>query len=149
MQVRILDILADPDKPDVWPLKLKVFKSEMRERENLPHEYGSTGLLCKFYCHRNEAFLVSDPLGEDENPLEKEELDKITNLEKCHECIKEEVIDGVLYHEDGGSMKFFVVDREIAVMYPMELRDGSIEQNFINRYPAECKEMGIEAPYTE
>ena len=61
------------------------------------------------------------------------ELAKITNLDGCFTCIKQEVIDGVLFHEKDAVMKFFVIDREIPVMYPLELRDASIEQNFINR----------------
>jgi len=148
MQLRLLDILADPDQPDVWPLKLKIFKSEERERENLPHPHQSTGLLCKFYCYTNKSYLVSDPLGDDEKTLSKDELDKVTDLDGCYTCIKQEVLDGVLYHEQDEKLKFFVIDREIPVMYPLELRDSSIEQNFINRYEQECKEMSINAPYS-
>ena len=46
MQYRLMDILADPDNPEIWPLKLKVFKSEKRERHNKPGPHESTGLLC-------------------------------------------------------------------------------------------------------
>jgi len=148
MQLRLLDILADPDNPKHWPLKLKVFKSEQREREKQPHPHDSTGLLCKFYCHKYNAYLVEDPLGPNEKTKSKKELAEISTLDKCLSCIEEEVIDGVLYHEKEEKLKFFVIDREIPVMYPLELRDEAIEQNFINRYSEECKEMGINSPYT-
>ena len=44
-------------------------------------------------------------------------------------------------------LKFFVVDREIPVMYPLELRDKEIEGNFINRNKADCEKMNISKPY--
>ena len=88
-----MDILADPDNPEIWPLKLKVFKSEKRERNNKPGPHESTGLLCKFYCYKFDSMLVNDPLSENEKTKEKAELDKITNYNTCLECIEEEVID--------------------------------------------------------
>jgi len=142
-----MDILADPDNPNHWPLELKVFKSEQRERQEKPHPHDSTGLLCKFFCKKFDSFLVNDPLGENEKTKSKEELADITDLKTCYSCIEEEVIDGVLYHQKEDELKFFVIDREIPVMYPIELRDNEIEQNFINRYPDECKELGIVKPF--
>lgn len=147
MQIRLMDILADPDNPEFWPLKLKVFKEEKRERNSKPHPHDSTGLLCKFYCKKFDEMLVKNPLGDNEETLSKEELKEVTTLETCYKCIEDEIIDGILYHEEEDELKFFVIDREIPVMYPLELRDNGIEQNFINRYPEQCEEMGITKPY--
>ena len=40
-----------------------------------------------------------------------------------------------------------MVDREIPVMYPLELRDKEIEGNFINRNKGDCEKMNISKPY--
>ena len=54
----------------------------------------------------------------------------------------------VLYYlKFNDKLKFFVVDREIPVMYPLELRDKEIEGNFINRNKADCEKMNISKPY--
>ena len=147
-QLRLLDILADPDDPSKWPLKLKVFKSEIKDRKQIPRPHENSGLLCKFYCYRKNKYLVSDPLGDDEKLLEKSELDKIVTLKECHECIREEIIDGLLYHGEGSDLKWFIIDREIAVMYPLDIRDSEQERIFIERYPNEMKENGIKEPYS-
>ena len=147
MQYRLMDILADPDNPEIWPLKLKVFKSEKRERNNKPGPHESTGLLCKFYCYKFDSMLVNDPLSENEKTKEKAEINKITNYNTCLKCIEEEVIDGVIFHNQNDKLKFFVVDREIPVMYPLELRDKEIEGNFINRNTVDCEKMNISKPY--
>lgn len=149
MQLRLMDILADPDNPEQWPLKLKVFKSEIRNRKVKPHAHETTGLLCKFFCQKFEKFLVSDPLGKDEKTLPREELSKITALDTCYECVKEEIIDGILYHENEKRLKWFIIDREIPVMYPLELREKKMEEAFINRYEAECKDIGITQAYED
>jgi len=148
-QLRLLDILADPDDPSKWPLKLKVFKSESKDRKQIPRPHESSGLLCKFYCYRKDSYLVTDPLGENEKILEQSELDKIVNLTECHECIQEEIVDGLLYHGEDSDLKWFIIDREIAVMYPLEIRDAEQERKFIEKYLDEMKKFGIEEPYSQ
>lgn len=145
MQRRLMDILADPDNPSIWPLKLKIFKSDMRDRKIIPHPH-ENGLLCKFYCHLKDKFLVSDPLGDSEKSLPKDQLSKITNFEQCVECIKLEIIDGMIYHSENDEIKWFIIDREIPVMYPEELRDQSQERIFITNNKKECDDLGIVAP---
>lgn len=145
MQRRLMDILADPDNPDYWPLKLEIFKSEMRKREKLPHPH-ENGILCKFYCHQQDKFLVIDPLGENEQSLSKDKIDKITVLQNCYECIKEEIIDGILYHIREEKIKWFIIDREIPVMFPIDLRDVKQERKFISNYKADCAKLKINKP---
>ncbi|OLS19055.1 MAG: hypothetical protein HeimC2_43020 [Candidatus Heimdallarchaeota archaeon LC_2] len=145
MQRRLLDILADPDNPSNWPLKLDIFKSEEKERKILPHPH-ENGLLCKFYCHLKDQFLVSDPLGEEEKPLDEEKLLKITTIDECFQCIKLEIVDGMLYHNNDDEIKWFMIDREIPVMYPIELRDISQEQLFISNFKEQCENLGIKSP---
>lgn len=145
MQRRLLDVLADPDAPDFWPLKLEIFKSEERERKQPTHPHPN-GLYCKFYCFLKDKYLVSDPLGDDEAPLPKEEVEKITTLDECYTCTKLEVIDGVLYHKKQDSVKWFMIDREIPVMYPLELREYNAEQEFIEKYKSEFQKLGIKGP---
>ena len=147
MQLRLMDILADPDNPSIWPLKLKIFKSIEKERNVKPHPHDTTGLLCKFYCKKYETFLVTDPLGENEKTLSNDKLDEITNLEKCYSCISTEVIDGIIYHEKNEKLKWFIIDREIPVMYPLNLREKKMEEDFITRYKSECDKLGITEYY--
>ena len=40
-----------------------------------------------------------------------------------------------------------MVDREIAVMLPLELREKQQEIEFIKKYSKQCKEMGIAEPF--
>ncbi|MHA2098628.1 MAG: hypothetical protein ACW99A_08065 [Candidatus Kariarchaeaceae archaeon] len=145
MQRRLLDILADPDNPSIWPLKLEIFKSEERDRKIIPHPH-ENGLLCKFYCHLKNEYLVSDPLGENEKALSVEDLNEISNFDQCTNCIKLEIIDGILYHNENKEIKWFIVDREIPVMYPLELRDISQERIFIENNKENCEKLGIKAP---
>jgi uncharacterized protein YbaR (Trm112 family) len=135
MQLRLLDILADPDDSSRWPLKIHIINKETRKRENKPVPHESTNLLCKFYCAKNGEFLVSDPLGENETTLEKSKLDKIVKLGECYDCIKDEITEAIIYTEVEGKIKWFIVDREIAVMYPLNLRDRKQEESFFRKHP--------------
>lgn len=134
MQLRLLDILADPDDPSRWPLDIHVITQETRERttELIPHK--STGLLCKFYCARKKEFLVSDPLGDNEKTLSSTELNEIVTFDECKTCVEDEIIDAIIFYDVNGTKKWFLVDREIAVMYPLNLRDPKQEKAFFNRH---------------
>ncbi len=138
-----MDILADPDDPDQWPLKLKILKEEKREIEKTPMPHESTGLLCKFYCYRKDKYLVSDPLGKNEKVLPNEELSKIVTLDECYECIKTEVLDGILYHDNKGERKWFIVFDGIAVMHGLEERNTRVENAFFRKYPDIREEMNL------
>ncbi len=144
MQLRLLDVLADPDKPERWPLQLKVLKSETRTRSVDPIPHKESGLLCRFYCARKSKYLVENPLQEDERVKSKDELEKIVSFDECLTCWKEEIIDGVLYFTlTDSSKRYFIVDREIAVMYPDELRDPKQEKAFFDRYPDIIQELNL------
>jgi len=145
LQRRLLDILADPDNPDNWPLELKVFKMEERDRKKLPHPHPN-GLLCKFFCYLKKEYLVSDPLGESEKPLDPDKIAKMVNIDTCYKCIRDEIIDGVLYHNNNKELKWFILDREIPVMFPENMRDIPQERIFYDKYSVEMKQMGIEKP---
>lgn len=148
MQKRLMDILADPDDPNIWPLKLKVFKSEMRDRETMPQVHSSTKRLCKFYCYYKNEYLVSDPLGEEEKSLPLENIELLVSLDDCKNCFSEEIIDGIIFHEEK-ELKWFIIDDEIPVMFPLELRDIKQEEKFIKNFSDECKEMGINKPFNK
>ena len=139
--------LADPDQPDNWPLKLNILKSEERERSHEPTPHKENGLLCKFYCYRKDAFLVSNPLEDNELQLTKDQLARIIKFEECLICFKTEVIDAVLYHDKETPRKWFFVDREIAVMYPLELRDKKQEKAFFERHPKIVDELKLKLDY--
>ncbi|MCY3414742.1 MAG: hypothetical protein INQ03_24040 [Candidatus Heimdallarchaeota archaeon] len=147
MQYRLLDILADPDNPDHWPLKLNIFKTQTRERKQIPKPHANSGRFCKFYCFIKDSYLVSDPLGKDEKPLAAEQIDKIVTLNECNTCIKTEIVDGIIYHEYEDKTKWFIIDDEIPVMFPLALRDASQEKRFIEQYKDECAELGITEPF--
>ena len=142
MQIRLLDILADPNTKD-WPLKLHIFKKVTKEREIEAPPYEETGLYCRFYCAKNNVFFVKNEQGE-EKRIPKEKWDKKITIEECKECIKEEIIEGVLISErkDGEKQWFPIVD-EIPVMFPDELRDKGIDARFMEKYKEELKKIGI------
>ncbi len=144
MQYRLLDILADPDNPDHWPLSIKILLSKEEERENNPIPHQETGLYCKFYCSRKQKYLVSNPLSDNEHVLPPEQLSEIATISDCNKCFEEEIIDAIIFHDYGNVRKFFIVDREIPVMYPLELRDKKQERAFYNRYPDAFKELGLD-----
>ncbi len=146
MQLRLLDILADPDNPQNWPLEIVVFKSEYRERSKRPIPHPETGLYCKFYCAKKKRYLVNNPLGEQEKTLPKHEIEKIVTYEECTKCFEEEIIDAILLYKDENGLRYFIVDREIPVMYPDSLRDRKQERAFFNRYRDRIKELGINMP---
>lgn len=114
----------------------------------MPQVHSSTKRLCKFYCYYKNEFLVSDPLGDEEKSLPLEMIDKLVSLDDCKNCFSEEIIDGIIYHEKGG-MKWFIIDDEIPVMFPLELRDGKQEEKFIKKFGDDCKEMGITKPFNQ
>jgi uncharacterized protein YbaR (Trm112 family) len=138
-----MDILADPDNPEYWPLKIEIFKSELRERKTKPHPH-ENGLLCKFFCNKKEEYLVSDPLGKNEKTLTQDKLREIATIDQCYECIKEEIIDGIIYHNREEKLKWFIIDREIPVMFPADLRDIKQENEFIANYTDECTKLNID-----
>ena len=100
-------------------------------------------MLCKFYCHLKDEYLVGDPLGDNEKPLSKDELEKIVSFDDCTDCIKLEIIDGIIYHENFEKLKWFIIDREIPVLFPVELREKKTEKDFLKRYAKETSELGI------
>ncbi len=116
--------------------------------EALHQVYTSTQRLCKFYCYYKNEFLVSDPLGDNEKSLPLEKIDQLVNLDDCKKCFSEEIIDGIIYHETKG-LKWFIIDDEIPVMFPLELRDVPQEKKFIKKFRDECKEMGITKPFNK
>jgi len=144
MQIRLMDILADPDNPDIWPLKLRILREETREVNTKPFPHKSTNLLCKFYCYKEGKYLVNDPLGENEKTLSPEEIAKISSLDKCYECIKTEVQDGIIYHDKNEKRKWFIVFDGIAVMHGKANRNSRVEGAFFQKYPEIRQEMNLE-----
>lgn len=147
MQLRLLDILADPDEPNRWPLKLHVIDSEIRTREHKPIPHKETNRLCKFYCARKDKFLVNDPLQDGETTLPTQEIDAIISLDECYECITTEIVNGILYYDLPSTRKWFLVDREIAVMYPANLRDIKQEKAFFAKHPNIQNELHLKFDY--
>ncbi len=146
MKRRLMDILADPDNNEIWPLKLLVFKSRIEAPKIDPKPHESTGLYCKFYCHKKDKFLVTDPNGENEKTLPREELDKIVKFDECKECNKEVIEEAVIYHNHNDEIKWFPVIDEITVMYPLELREYKYEIKFLKKHHDELKKLGITKP---
>ena len=143
MQLRLLDILADPNTKD-WPLKLHVFKETIKEREINAPPYPETGLYCRFYCAKNNYFFIKNPGDEKEEWKDKNEWNEEITIQQCKECIKKEIIEGVLISErKNGTKQWFPIVDEIPVMFPDELRDKGIDTKFIEKYKQELKQLGL------
>lgn len=54
-----------------------------------------------------------------------------------------------MYHEKDPKLKWFIIDREIPVLYPIELRDDKQEMDFIKKYKDEMNKFNISEPYNK
>jgi len=107
MKFRLLDLLACPACRS-FPLKLTVFEvKEYPEREFKISK-------CELYC----GYLGKRIKDVDETP--------------CNNCIKYEVVGGLLECESCGN--WYPIYEEIPMMLVGELRDRSIERKFAEKY---------------
>ncbi len=141
MQIRLLDILADPDTK-TWPLKLVTFEKITTEREITAPPYEETGLYCRFYCALHDIFFVKEKGGK-EVRIPKEEWAKQINSKECKTCIKEEIVEGVLISQRKDRKQWFPIVDEIPIMFPDELRDKSIDNSFTAKHAKKLKELGL------
>jgi uncharacterized protein YbaR (Trm112 family) len=103
-----MDLLACPICK-CFPLQLIVF-----EKVGYKREFSGEPPLCELYC----GF----------------EGDFIKNLSgfPCRECMKLEVVEGILYCRDCG--RWYPVDEEIPRMLPDDLRDLGEDRSFLERF---------------
>ena len=108
MKYRLMDLLACP-KCKNFPLKLTIY--EIKEYPNREFKISK----CELYCSY---------------------LDKWINKEKidtpCNECIKKEIVGGLLQCEKCG--EWYPIYDEIPMMLFGELRDKKLEAMFISKY---------------
>ncbi len=142
MQIRLLDILADPDTK-TWPLKLVPFEKITTERDITAPPYEETRLYCRFYCARHDVFFVKEENGK-EIRIPKEKWVKQVDAKDCKTCIKEEIIEGVLISQRNDKKQWFPIVDEIPIMFPDELRDKSIDNSFISKHEKKLKELGLD-----
>ncbi len=125
MKYRLLNFIACPYCKDKgFPLKLVVIEVKKYENRELPSDLPRP--LCDLYCgYRNEM-------------VEK------GREYPCDECIKYEVVTGLLYCPS--CLRWFPIIDEIPRMLPDEYRDKNEDLAFLRRYedkvPQEIKEKG-------
>ncbi len=141
MQIRLLDILADPDTK-TWPLQLVIFEKTATEREIRAPPYEETGLYCRFYCALHDVFFVKEEAGK-EIRIPKKDWTKQIDIKECKTCIKEEIVEGVLISQRKGRKQWFPIVDEIPIMFPDELRDKSIDSSFTVKHAEKLKELGL------
>ena len=94
MKYRLMDLLACPLDKD-WPLKLEIIE-QTKDKEHLspPNANSKTGVVCNFYCHFKNFFLINtDDKGiEEEKPLEL--ISQNVNFKDCKECFQIEIQKG-------------------------------------------------------
>jgi len=112
MKYRLLDILACPyDKK--FPLKLIVFSEKKYERRQVKFEKMP---VCEIYCGL---------LRKDVKELDLSKVD-------CEECIKLEVVEGVLICEE--CKRWYPIRDEIPILLPDELRNKEEDLKFMEKY---------------
>jgi len=112
MKYRLLDILACPyDKS--FPLKLIVFEETTYEERKVELEKEP---FCELYCGLRKAMIS--------------ELGQIDY--SCTECIKKEVVTGILICEKCG--RWYPIREEIPIMLPDELRNEKEDIEFMKKF---------------
>ncbi len=122
MKYRLLDILACPMCKN-FPLELRVFEEKTYDRriEGLEKPY------CELYCGLN-----------------KEYIKNLSETPSCDECIKREVVAGILYCRKCG--RWYPIIDEIPRMLPDNLRRENEDKKFLEKYkdqiPVDILEKG-------
>ena len=123
MKYRLLDLLACPICKH-FPLQLYVFSSRTVDRsigeEKKP--------LCELFCVYKNKFIKD-----------------IREVPPCEECIKHEIVDGVLYCPN--CKRWYPIIDEIPRMLPDKLRKKEEDLSFMRKYkdkiPREILEEGV------
>ncbi len=112
MKYRLLDLLACPHCKN-FPLELIVLEETTYERscaeEKKPY--------CELYCG-----------------LKRARIQDIENPEQlpCEECVKKEIVEGVLYCSKCG--RWYPIRNEIPIMLPDKLRSEKEDIEFLEKY---------------
>ncbi len=124
MKFRFMDIAACPVCRH-FPLELYVIETRVYPRDEevkkLLEVYEPP--LCELYCYR-----LKQPIGE---PIEKVK-EEIRSKNLCFECLKTEVVTGVIYCPNCG--RWYPIIDEIPRMLPDELRKKSEDLRFLRKY---------------
>ncbi|MGQ9478936.1 MAG: Trm112 family protein [Thermoproteota archaeon] len=110
MKYRLMDLLACPIDKE-FPLKLLVFQEEERSVE-FKHE----NVMCELYC----------------GLYEMDVKDAGLTLEKCRECFRREILNGILICVKCN--RWYPIVDEIPQLLPDELRDQKEDLSFLRKY---------------
>ncbi|MHA1126601.1 MAG: Trm112 family protein [Candidatus Heimdallarchaeota archaeon] len=136
MKLRLLDLLACPiDKH--WPLELYIFEERKNEKIELPEKDEISKLVCSFYCAKHKVKLVKEVPGK-KSTITKE-AKNIDYETECHECLKIEVVAGMIKCPKCNS--YYPIIDEIAMMLKEELRNQDIEREFTEKWSEKIKAL--------
>jgi len=113
LKYRLLDILACPICKK-FPLKLIVFNETEYKYDNI--DFSEDEILCEEFCGLHQKFLKD--LGE-------------VKL-NCINCIRHEVVDGILICDKCG--RWYPIIEEIPHMLPDELRNENEDKAFLKKF---------------
>ncbi|MCD6369362.1 MAG: Trm112 family protein [Thermoproteales archaeon] len=122
MKYRLLDLLACPYCKK-FPLQLYVFEEKIYRERKLEWKKPS----CELYCG-----------------FKKEYIDNLKETPPCEECIKNEIVYGILYCEK--CSRWYPIREEIPIMLPDEYRKKDEDKSFLEKFkatiPKEILEFG-------
>ncbi|MEM2088363.1 MAG: Trm112 family protein [Thermoproteota archaeon] len=120
MKYRLMDLLACPIDKD-FPLKLIVFQEEERNIE-----FKHDDVVCELYCGLKSTYVKEANL----------------NAEKCNECMKMEILNGILICSKCN--RWYPIVEEIPQLLPDELRERNEDLSFLKKYAENAPEKILE-----
>ena len=143
MKLRLMDLLACPyDKS--WPLAITVFEKNKVDKEvQLPLPNKHTGVICEFYCHYKEEFLVEIGENEEEKKKTMESVQKLVTIEDCQDCHKIELVSAIFHCKQCN--RHYPLIEEIPELLPDEIRgdEYSREKAFVEQFKSQIAEAGL------
>lgn len=136
LKKRLLEVLVCPyDK--ATPLKLHIFEERILSEVMLPKASENTMVVCQYYCGNKNIKLIDE--SENQSKVIVDNISKISYNTDCQDCIKTEIVAGIL--ECPKCNAFYPIIDDIPIMVKPELRNEEIEKQFTEKWANNIKKL--------